>query len=127
MISAERAGWQNPKVITTLLLVFIAGAMAGALSMRLGLHDQLHGAASLRDPQTAKAFLERCTHELHLTPHQAAEMATILDDYKVYYQSLQDQLEEVRATGKSRIMALLNDEQKAKFEQLLRTEVKKQP
>lgn len=123
MSTAGRASWQNPKVLTTLLLVFIAGAMAGALSMRLGLHEQLHAAAALRDPQTAKTFLERCHHELNLTPEQAAEMAAILDDYKVYYQSLQDQLEEIRATGKSRIMALLDDQQKTKFEQLLRTEV----
>ena len=127
MMSADRAAWQNPKVLTTLLMVFIAGAMAGALSMRLGLHEQLHAAATLRDPQTAKTFLERCNHELNLTPHQTAEMSAILDDYKVYYQSLQDQLEEVRATGKSRIMALLDDEQKSKFEQLLRKEVHKQP
>ena len=124
MISADRASWQNPKVLTTLLLVFVAGAMAGALSMRFGLHEFLHpGAATLRDPHTAKAFLERCNKELHLTPQQSSEMATILDDYKVYYQSLQDQLEEIRATGKSRILALLDDHQKARFEQLLRSEM----
>ncbi len=113
--------------MTTLLLVFVAGAMAGAASMRFGLHERIHqSSGTLKDPNTAKAFLERCKKELHLTPQQSAEMATILDDYKIYYQSLQDQLEEVRATGKSRIMALLDDQQKARFEQLLRTEMQPQ-
>jgi hypothetical protein len=46
-------------------------------------------------------------------------MAVILDDYAKFYQSLQDQLADVRANGKSRIMALLNDEQKQKFEQMM--------
>jgi uncharacterized membrane-anchored protein YhcB (DUF1043 family) len=127
MSSPVRPTWQDPRVLTTLVLVFVAGAMAGAVSMRFGLHERIHQASgTLKDPNTAKAFLERCKKELHLTPQQSAEMATILDDYKIYYQSLQDQLEEVRATGKSRIMALLDDQQKARFEQLLRTEMQPQ-
>ena len=121
MQAPERASWQNPKVLTTLLLVFVAGAFSGALSMRWGLHDRLHPgtAASWKDPRAAKVFFERCHKELNLTPKQAEEMASILDDYKGYYQSVQDQLDEVRATGKSRIMALLDERQRQKFETLL--------
>lgn len=128
MQAGEQASWQNPKVLTTLLLVFVAGAFAGALSMRWGLHDIIHqGSTSspLPPPRAAKLFLDHCRKDLNLTPKQDAEMSTILDDYKLYYQSVQDQLDEVRATGKSRIMALLNAEQRKKFEQLLLTEVPK--
>ena len=121
MQAVERASWQNPKVLTTLLLVFVAGAFAGALSMRWGLHERLHpgSTTSWKDPQAAKSFLVRCRKELNLTPKQAEEMSTILDDYKLYYQSVQDQLDEVRSTGKSRIMALLDEQQRQKFEKLL--------
>jgi Spy/CpxP family protein refolding chaperone len=121
MQAVDRASWQNPKVLTTLLLVFVAGAFTGALSMRWGLHERLHpgSSATWKDPQTAKLFLGRCRKDLNLTPKQAEEMSSILDDYKLYYQSVQDQLDEVRSTGKSRIMALLNPEQKRKFEQML--------
>jgi Spy/CpxP family protein refolding chaperone len=120
MIAADRASWQNPKVLTILLAVFVTGAFAGALSMRLGLHERMHHSApTLNSPANARVFFDRCQKELKLTPQQSNQMATILDDYKMYYQSLQDQLEEVRATGKSRIMAILNDEQKAKFEKVL--------
>lgn len=122
MLAADRASWQNPKVLTTLLLVFIVGAFAGALSMRLGLHERMHyapAAASLNTSANSKVFLDRCQHELNLTPEQARQMSMILDDYKQYYQNIQDQFEEVRATGKSRILQVLNDEQKTKFEKLL--------
>jgi len=119
MIS-DRPSWQNQRILTTLIVIFVSGAMTGALCMRLGLHERLHpSGASLNNPNTGKVFLARCQKELNLTQQQAEQMATILDDYKMYYQSLQDQLDEVRATGKSRILAVLNDQQRARFEKLL--------
>jgi len=123
MFASDRPSWQNPKVLSVLILVFVAGAFTGALSMRLGLHDRLHanagGGTGLRDPIAAKTFLTRCQGELNLTSEQTDQMKSILDDYKLYYQSVQDQIVEVRATGKNRIMAVLNPDQKVKFEKLL--------
>lgn len=116
----ERASWQNPKVLTTLLLVFITGSLAGALCMRLALRPHLHPAAAApwKDPQVSRQFLDRCRTELALSPQQAEQMGAILDDYKLYYESVQEQLADVRATGKNRIMDLLNEEQRRKFERL---------
>ena len=37
---------KNPKVLLTLVFVFLAGAAAGALSMSYGLHDKLHRTVS---------------------------------------------------------------------------------
>lgn len=122
MHAAERASWQNPKVLTTLLLVFIAGAFSGALGMRAGLHERIHAhnlLPSIKDPNASKTFLDHCMTELDLSDKQAREMASILDDYKLYYQNVQDQLEEVRSTGKSRIMELLDSQQKQKFERMI--------
>jgi len=88
--------------------------------MRLGLHERLHpSGASLSGPTNSKAFLDKCTKELNLTPDQTRQMQTVLDDYKMYYQSVQNEYEEVRATGKIRSLQILNDEQKARFEKLL--------
>lgn len=119
MVGEGRASWSNPKVLTTLLLVFLAGAFAGALSMRVGLHDRLHATTGGFAKANKQVLFERCKKELNLSPEQAQEMSSILDDYAVYYQSLQDQLAEVRATGKARIMSLLNEEQKSKFDRML--------
>jgi Spy/CpxP family protein refolding chaperone len=121
MVNTESASWRNPKILATLILVFVAGALAGATGMRLGLHDRIHPSysGSLGSPKTAELFLGRCEKELNLTREQSEQMRTVLDDYKQYYQSLQDSLEEVRATGKSRIMAVLNEEQRVRFEKIL--------
>ena len=121
MRSAERTTWQNPKVLTTLLLVFVAGALSGAAVMRYGLHQTIHkpAAGALSNPKSAEQFLTRCQKELNLTPQQTTQLQDILDDYKKYYETLQVSLDDVRATGKSRIMSVLDDRQRARFEKLL--------
>lgn len=119
MQPAER----NPKVISTLLVVFMAGAACGALFMSMGLHDKLHrtvAAASKPSPQASRdAVVQRFRTELNLTPMQTQEIASMLDDYRHYYQSLSDQLEDVRATGKNRILQILDPSQREKFEKMM--------
>lgn len=116
-------GGQNPKVISTLVVVFLAGAAVGALGMQLGLHDKLHrtaAAASKPVPLAAKdAVLQRFKTELNLTPAQTQQISSILDDYRHYYESLQDQLDDVRAMGKTRIVQILDDQQRQKFDKMM--------
>jgi uncharacterized membrane protein len=115
---------QNPKVIGTLVVVFLAGAAAGALTMQVGIHDKLHRTVSAASPPAARgaltndALVQRFKTELNLSPEQTGNIALVLDDYRHYYQSLQDQLDDVRATGKSRILQILDPAQRAKFEQI---------
>ena len=114
---------QNPKVISTLVVVFLAGAAVGALAMQLGLHEKLHrtaAAASKPVPLAAKdAVLQRFKTELNLTSAQTQQMSSILDDYRHYYQSLQDQLDDIRALGKTRIVQILDDAQRQKFDKMM--------
>jgi Spy/CpxP family protein refolding chaperone len=56
---------------------------------------------------------------LKLTPEQTQEIASMLDDYRHYYQSLSDQLEDVRATGKNRILQILDPSQREKFDKMM--------
>jgi hypothetical protein len=120
MVAAERAPWQNPRILWTLMFVFLAGAATGALSMQLGLHERLH-----RTPQRSaaaksrEAILNEFKAQLGLTDAQAEKLALVLDDYRQYYQSLQDQLDDLRATGKTRIMAILDQDQRQKFEKMM--------
>jgi hypothetical protein len=117
-----RAG-QNPKVISTLVVVFLAGAAVGALAMQLGLHEKLHrtaAAASKPVPLAAKdAVLQRFKTELDLSTVQTQQISSILDDYRHYYQSLQDQLDDVRAMGKTRIVQILDEGQRQKFDKMM--------
>jgi hypothetical protein len=137
MVAAERAPWQNPRILTILMLVFVAGAASGALVMQLGLHEVLHRAsvpsgviphaAAPVAPSTAtaahdaghQAVLIRFQTELGLTAAQTDKLALVLDDYSQYYQSLQDQLDDLRASGKTRIMQILDADQRVKFERMM--------
>jgi hypothetical protein len=118
MIADNRVTWQNPRILCTLLLVFLCGSLAGALAMRYGVHQILH-----RTPYWSEGGKEIALHrfekELSLTPQQSRQIESILDDFVMYYQTLQAQMDEVRANGKSRILLVLNEEQKKKFEKML--------
>ena len=116
-----RAAWQNPRVVSTLALVFFAGAATGALWMQFGLHDKLHRtvSASSSGPVDRATLLRKFNEELALSPDQSQKISGVLEDYTQYYQSLQDQLDDMRATGKTQILEILNQEQRTRFEKLM--------
>ncbi len=115
-----RAAWQNPRVVSTLALVFLAGAATGALWMQFGLHDKLHrSVAASSGPIDRAALLRRFNEELELSPDQSQKISNVLEDYTQFYQSLQEQLDDTRATGKTQILEILNPEQRARFEKMM--------
>ena len=123
-------------MIGTLAVVFLAGAAVGALGMQMDLHDRLRRTVSAASPAAVRkaspndAVVQRFKTELNLSPSQTDNIATVLDDYRHYYQNLQDQLDDVRATGKSRILQILDAGQRAKFEQMmgdLQPQIEKKP
>lgn len=118
----------NSRIVLTLAGVFLAGVGSGMLGMRYGLHDQMHAAASAAAAQPNESeVLERFRHELNLTDDQTKKLAVVLEDYRHYYQAVQEQIEEMRlrdqiddlrSTGKNRILEILNSEQRQKFEKM---------
>ena len=119
MFQADRASWQNPRILALLFLVFMCGAFAGAITMRAGLHDKLHrsAAAYWRDGKNEFSY-DRLQKELSLTPDQSERLKTILDDFVKYHDDLEAQIEDVRATGRNRIVQILTPEQRRRFEEL---------
>jgi Spy/CpxP family protein refolding chaperone len=114
-----RAPWQNPRVLSTLALVFLAGAASGALTMQMGLHGWLHRTMATPAPvSTPGTLLQRFNTELGLSQDQSQKISAVLSDYTQYYQSLQDQLDDVRATGRIQILKILTPDQRDKFEKM---------
>ncbi|MFB3775977.1 MAG: hypothetical protein ACE141_00165 [Bryobacteraceae bacterium] len=119
MVRGIRPLWLSPRVVLAVFLVFSSGALVGALVMRWSMNR-----ADSR-PQTLYAFdgrevaLDQMVKELQLDPVQAQQLQTMLDDFVMYVQMLQMQMDEVRATGKSRILGILDEQQKAKFEKMM--------
>ncbi|HLH00786.1 MAG TPA: hypothetical protein VKX49_31050 [Bryobacteraceae bacterium] len=121
MFASDRASWQNPRILALLLLIFLCGALAGAITVRAGLHERLHRSASAlfwRDGNDAEFSYDRLKKELNLTPEQSDRLKTILDDFVKYHADLEAQIEDVRATGRNRIVQMLTPEQRARFEKL---------
>ena len=122
---ASAASTCNAKVAGTLAVVFLAGAAVGALTMQMGLHERLHRTVSaatlpvIHKAPSNDALIQRFKTELNLSADQTDKIAMVLADYREYYHSLEDQLDDVRSTGKSRIMQILDEQQRAKFERIM--------
>ena len=103
----------DPRIAATLALalVFLCGALAGALAMNLGVHTRLHQPTF--DTAAGKALnFEKVQKELDLTPVQAEQVQSILNDMWQYYRT-------VLSDSKARVEQVLNQEQRKKFEILL--------
>jgi uncharacterized membrane-anchored protein YhcB (DUF1043 family) len=117
----------NPRIAMTLAGVFLAGIGTGMLGMRYGLHDQIHKVVAPAAAPTQNAVLERYRAELNLSADQTQKLAAVLADYGHYYEHveaqieemrLRDQIDDLRATGKNKILEILNTDQRAKFEKM---------
>ncbi len=96
--------------IFSFLLVFLCGAVLGAVIMSFSGHAKLHGR-----PPVASGLSMSVTEwksELNLTDQQTVQLTSILDDFSHYYDN-------VLADGNTRIMQILNPEQRKRFEQML--------
>ena len=114
MATTRATAWQASRLacITTVTLVFLTGAIAGAVAMSLGPHRWIHRSVPFWTEGGKEVWLQRWKKDLNLTPEQSQEMTVILDDFGLYYQN-------VLRDGKARILRILNDDQKRKFDKLL--------
>lgn len=102
----------NEKIaILSFVLVFLCGAVLGAVVMSFSGHPILHGAPPAGSGLSMSVV--EWKQELNLTDQQTMQLTSILDDFARYYDN-------VLADGNSRIMHILNPEQQRKFEQMLR-------
>jgi len=98
--------------IISLLLVFLCGAALGAVAMtywtqRQVVHTARTGGAGIN------MSVDELQQQLNLTDEQTRQMKSLLDDFSHYY-------DEVLSFGNAKIMTILNDDQKARFKELIR-------
>lgn len=119
-MKSRNADWKNSRVILILSLVFICGAATGAAFYRLGSQKVAAKQAGISWQASNKAnTLRQLKQELSLTPEQVTEIETVLDDFAMYYQMLQSQMDEVLTTGRGRIDQVLDDQQRRKFSKIM--------
>jgi hypothetical protein len=110
----------NPRVIAILAVIFFCGAAFGAVGTNLYLHRFF---APVKGPSFAyqgrRITMEQMQHDLDLSADQRETIKLILDDYAKYFLNLEDQRQTLYESGRLKILDVLNDQQKAKFERLL--------
>ena len=62
-LAPGHAPWREPRILSTLFLVFLAGAASGALSMHFGLNNKLRRVVSIA-PRESGCFGCRCLPSL---------------------------------------------------------------
>ena len=96
--------------ILSLLLVFLCGGVVGAVVMSYWVHPGLHGS---RPPGGFSMSIREWKERLDLSDEQTRELTSILDDFSRYYDNLS-------ADGNTRVLQILNPDQKRKYEQMMR-------
>jgi Spy/CpxP family protein refolding chaperone len=114
-----RISWTNPKVLTTLLLVFFCGAASGALALKTITRRMAPKASVTLRVENKKDVLARFERDLDLSRKQVEKIEIILDDFMKYVHDLQVQMDETRSYGKDQILKVLTEEQRKKFERTL--------
>jgi hypothetical protein len=98
--------------IISFLLVFLCGGALGAVAMSYWTHRQV--VHTLRTGGSGiNMSVDELQQQLNLTDEQTRQMKSLLDDFSHYY-------DEVLSFGNAKIMTILNDDQKARFKELIR-------
>jgi len=103
--------------IVSMVLVFLCGAVLGAVVMSYWVHPGLHGSQPGRDGMSMS--IREWRQELNLSDEQTRQLTSILDDFSRYYDNL-------LADGNTRIVQILNEDQKKKYERMIAAHQKKQ-
>jgi hypothetical protein len=110
------------RAVVYLVLVFLLGFALGALGMVwAGRHGWTYADSNHHRRPKGVEWLDR---ELNLSPEQHQQVEAILDEmgqaYREIRQRTRPEYDAVRQKGRDRIRALLREEQRPRFEQLVR-------
>ena len=118
-ITDPKPTWHNPRILSLLLLVFLGGVACGGFAMRYAVaHRTFRPSVSWRDGGRAST-MAHLKEDLKLTPEQAKQIESLLEDLAKYYDNLQAQMDDFRQDGKDRIKKVLTPEQQKKFDKIL--------
>lgn len=112
---------RSRRAVIYLVLVFVLGLAAGALGS-LWMHKSVWSKEGPEDE--IQGAVRHLTKKLDLTPAQQEQVEAILDEtgrgYYDHYLQSRDDYDGIRQQGRKKIRALLTEEQRVKFEELVR-------
>jgi len=113
------------KAFLLVFILFVLGIALGGVGTYV-VTSRVHAARPQTTtlPHTPANTMAMFTRDLNLTPDQQKQIEAILNDTRGKYQALHEKLdpeyEQVRQQGRERIRQILTQEQRPKFEDLLR-------
>src|SRR3990167_628893 len=115
----------NRRAILYLALIFLCGFLTGAVATNVWVSldpwgEQVRAdSSSTSAPRSTQRTVEWFTQQLNLSPDQAKQLHQILDETRLAYRQHELEIKSMRRQGNARIRDILNEEQKAKFDQIL--------
>ena len=119
-----------------LVLIFLCGLVGGAVSVNVWQRLNVAAQSTPLSPSQAATpsadqppapdtpsrgtlrAVERFTERLHLTPEQAEQLTQILMETRNSYRQHEREIASIRQQGNARIREILNDQQKAEFDEM---------
>lgn len=118
---------ESKQAVGYIVLVFLLGMALGGGGMYWATSNEIVLAKKERlhkSRTTPKDWVGWLSKELALDEEQAEQLGTILDETSTKYSAIREKThpryEEARQAGRDNIRAILNEEQRAKFEELVR-------
>lgn len=108
------------KAFAVLVAVFLAGFVSGAVALRI-YHQQTAQAERIDLNSQPAIVTQHLRDELSLSETQTAQVEEILDYYIMHEADLLTQARQLRVEARERILELLNEEQRKKFENVIET------
>jgi predicted PurR-regulated permease PerM len=99
--------------IVSLLLVFLCGAALGAVAMSYWTRHRPLVHAARTGGAGMNMTVDEWKQQLNLSDEQTRQMTSLLDDFSHYYDDL-------LSFGSTKILNILNDDQKARYREMIR-------
>ena len=120
-MSEPRVESYRGKAFLILLAVFLGGAVAGAVSTKIfqryvNVADSTEGRPHVHNPSVA---VDHLREELELDAGQVNQLQGILDHCIMKEADLLSQIEYAKEDGRRRILKILNEQQRGKFDAAL--------
>jgi Spy/CpxP family protein refolding chaperone len=104
-----------------LFLVYISGAVVGALGFRMYSPPSARSEHRLSPEQWRKQYLDELTSRVNLTPDQVQKVNAILDETDARFNQLHDQhhqaMEQIKEDHRAKLRALMTPDQVVKYDQ----------
>ena len=117
------------RAIASIIIVFVLGALAGALLTHKIYQHRVEGIMKGEPRKTTEFIVRRLDRELHLDADQLKQLRAIVEEthaeMKKVRRQFRPQIEEILARSQDKIRALLRSDQLEKYEKIVAERKKK--